>query len=64
MQALLAPAIRMPAVVLIALEPVDGNPHLEPQLFFVGDVRLVDEVHVANGDRLQDGSAQRSGRGG
>ena len=60
-QALLAPAVGAPAVVLIALEAVDRDPHLEPQLFFVGDVRLVNEIDVADGDRLQHGGAKGAG---
>ena len=52
LQALRAPAICAPAIVLIALQPIDRHAHLEPQFFLIGDVRLMDEVHVTHRNSL------------
>ena len=59
MHGLRAPTKRAPAAVLAELRPVDGDAQLEAQVLFVGDVRRVDQVGVADHHRLQDGPAQR-----
>ena len=52
MQALRAPAIGVSTIVLIPLQPIYRHSHLEPQFFLIRDVRLMDEVHVTDGNCL------------
>ena len=61
LHALRSPAKRAPAAVLAKLGPVDGDAQLEAQVLFVGDVRRVDQVRIADRHRPEQRSAQ--GRG-
>ncbi len=60
MHTLLAPAVGPSSVVLVALEPVDGNAKLKTEFFLVGNMRLVNEVHVADRNGLQHRGPERS----
>ena len=38
--------------MLIALQAEDRNRQLEAEILFIGDVRLMDKIHIADGDCL------------